>query len=77
MTQFKRQYTYNHKDNTGYAPCDILVQYYESEEFRGVILRKDDFEELAPWKLCTLLQAAYDAGRDDAMRDLRIMIGVK
>lgn len=75
---YKRTYTFNHKEHSGYGePCNILVQYYESEEFKAVALRADDLKSFDAWHLCRALQSAYDAGREDAMRDLRMLIGVQ
>jgi len=75
---YKRTYTFNHKEHNGYdTPCNILVQYYESEEFKAVAVRAEDFERFDAWRMCQVLQNAYDAGREDAMRDLRMLIGVQ
>jgi hypothetical protein len=74
---YKRTYTFNRDNSNGYEPTDILVQYYESEQFRAVALRKDDWLNYNAWDMCSLLQRAYDAGREDQLRDIRMMLGVE
>jgi hypothetical protein len=74
---YKRTYTFNRDENNGYSSCDILVQYYDSEQFKAVAIRKEDMENMDAWRMCNALQRAYDAGREDAMRDLRMLIGVQ
>lgn len=71
---YKRTYTYNSTENNGYDPCDILLQHYPEEIWRTIVLSKEDFENLQPWKFCSLLNDAYEQGRKDAMKDLRTMI---
>ena len=71
---YKRTYTFNSENNSGYEPCDILLQHYPGETWRTIVLSKEDFETLRPWQLCSLLNNAYEAGRKDAMADLRTMI---
>lgn len=61
----------------GFEPTDILVQHYNDPGMRTTLLRKDEFENLKPWELCSLLNEAYNSGRKDAMEDLRRFIGVK
>lgn len=58
-----------------YEDTDILVQYYNDEKFRTVLLSKQEFATLQPWKMCSLLNSAYDRGYDEAMADLRRLIG--
>ena len=75
---YKRTYTFNRETYTGYGtPCNILVQLYEDENFKAVALRAEDFERFDAWRMCEALQHAYDSGREDAMRDLRMMMGIK
>ena len=58
----------------GYDSCDILLDHgYGSADFRTYVIRKED---LKPWQIVSALNAAYEAGREDAMRDLRNFIGV-
>lgn len=74
---YKRTYTFDREKSTGYGePCNILVQYYESEQFRTVAMRAEDFERFDAWHMCQVLQNAYDAGREDQLRDIRMMLGV-
>lgn len=61
----------------GFEPTDILVQHYNDPGFRTMLLNKEEFMHLSPWKLCVLLNNAYDSGRNDAMEDLRTFIGIK
>lgn len=63
-------YVYN---GDGHNPGDILVQYYEDDKWRTIVIRED---ELVPWKIANALNSAYEAGKKDAMRNLRMMIGV-
>jgi hypothetical protein len=62
------------EDDDGYEPCDILLDHGLSDpSFRTYVIRKDD---LKPWQICTALNDAYKAGREEAFRDLRNFIGV-
>jgi hypothetical protein len=72
-----RTYTFDRTQNSGNEPCNILIQLYENENFRAVAIRKEDLESFDAWRLCQALQNAYEAGRKDAMSDLRNLIGVK
>lgn len=70
----KRFYCIRETDN-GYEPCDILLDHgLNSPDFRTYVIRKEDFK---PWQVVDALNSAYQAGRDDAMRSLRQLIGVK
>lgn len=60
----------------GFEPTDILVQHYNDPGMRTMLLRKDEFENLKPWELCSILNEVYESGRKDAMEDLRRFIGV-
>jgi hypothetical protein len=64
-------YTYN---GDGYNPADILLQHYEDDKWRTIVISEDD---LKPWKIAEALNNAYEAGKKDAMRNLRMMIGVE
>jgi hypothetical protein len=71
MTRF---YCIRETDN-GYEPCDILLDHgLKDPSFRTYIIRKED---LKPWQICTALNDAYKAGREEAFRDLRNFIGVE
>lgn len=70
----KHFYTINYDKNNGYDPCDILLQHYDDEEWRTIVIRA---EELKPWKICDALNNAYEAGKKDAMRNLRYMMGIE
>lgn len=73
-----RTYTFNREKYNGYGePCNILIQLYDNEDFRAVALRKEDFERFDAWRMCEALQNAYDAGKKDAMSNLRELIGAK
>ena len=77
----KKTYVWR-KDETaeydgGFEPTDILVQHYNDEGFRTRLLDVEEFKHLTPWKLCSILNAAYESGRKDAMEDLRHFIGIK
>lgn len=74
---YKPYYCYNEKENSGSDPCDILLQLYPDDGFRTLVMRQEDFEHLKPWELCMLLNRAREAGREDAMRDVRDLLGVK
>jgi hypothetical protein len=61
--------------DSGYEPCDILLDHgLKDSSFRTYVIRKED---LKPWQICTALNDAYRAGREEAMRDLRNFIGVE
>jgi hypothetical protein len=69
-----RFYCIREEDN-GYEPCDILLDHgYGHKDFRTYVIRK---EELTPRQICSVLNDAYKIGREDAMRDLRNLIGVE
>lgn len=69
-----RHYCIRESDN-GYEPCDILLDHgLKSPDFRTYVIRKED---LKPWKVAHELNNAYNAGREEAFRDLRNFIGIK
>jgi len=71
MTRF---YCVRDTDNSS-APCDILMDHgLKNPEFRTYVIRKED---LYPWKIAHELNNAYQAGREDAMRDLRNLLGIR
>ena len=65
------------KDTDGWSPGDIVCQLYNDEAWRTVLLPKQDFETITPWKFCSLLNDAYERGRKEALEDLRSMMGIK
>jgi hypothetical protein len=68
-----RHYCIREGEN-GYDPCDILLDHgLGNSDFRTYVIREED---LKPWQICSALNSAYEAGREDAMRDLRNFIGV-
>jgi hypothetical protein len=70
----ERFYCFN-EENNGYEPCDILLDHgLKDSGFRTYVIRKED---LVPWQICSALNSAYKAGREDAMRDLRRFMGIK
>lgn len=78
----KKTYVWKKKEGEepgtgGFEPTAILVQHYNDEGFRTVLLSEDDFINLKPWELCSILNEVYASGRKDAMEDLRRFIGVE
>ena len=78
---YKRSYVWRDEaeenGSNGHQPCDILCQLYEDAGMMTVALSKQDFESLTPWLLCSLLNQVYKNGREDAMADLRNVLGIK
>lgn len=78
---YKRSYVWRDEQeengSNGHKPCDILCQHYNDETWATIVLSKQDFETLTPWLLCSLLNQVYKNGREDAMADLRRMMGVQ
>jgi hypothetical protein len=69
----RRLYCIRESDN-GHEPCDILLDHgLSSPDFRTYVIRKEDFK---PWQVVDALNSAYEAGRCDAMEDLRNFMGV-
>ena len=72
--QVSRHYCTREEDN-GSEPCDILLDHgLKDPSFRTYVIRKEDFK---PWQVVDALNSAYQAGRSDAMRDLRRFIGAE
>jgi hypothetical protein len=72
-----RSYTFNREKNTGYQPCDILVQLYGDPGFRALVVAKEDIEAgLRPWEICRLLNDAYAQGQKDAKEDIQTILGI-
>ena len=70
-----RYYCIREEDSShGSEPVDILLQHFKSDDFKTYVIRKEDW---AGWSICNALNNAYEAGRADAMRDLRNFIGVE
>jgi hypothetical protein len=68
-----KHYCIREEDN-GFEPCDILLDHgYGNPDFRTYVIRKED---LKPWQIVDALNQAYNAGREEAFRDLRNFIGV-
>ena len=77
-----RQYIWRVEDGqsmagSGFDPADILCELYGDSGMRTRVLDKDDLKGMAPWYLCSLLNEVYKAGREDAMADLRMVLGIK
>lgn len=72
-----REYCYNTELSNGHEPTAILLRHFKSDDFRTIVLSKEDFETLAPWKLCCLLQDAFEAGQADAKRQIRNVLGIE
>jgi hypothetical protein len=82
MSLNRKTYVWRKKESEdpyagGFEPTDILVQHYNDEGFRTILLDEEDFKRLAPWKLCSLLNDAYDSGYRDAKADIRNVLGIK
>ena len=71
---YKHYYTFNTEENNGYEPCDILLQHYNDDKWKTIVIRED---ELKPYQICNALNNAYEAGKKDAMRNLRYMMGIE
>jgi len=64
-------------DEEGYGsePCDILLDHgLKNPDFRTYVLRKENWSGRS---ICQVLNDAYEAGRAEAMRDLRRFIGAE
>jgi hypothetical protein len=72
-----RKYCYDEEAGTGVDACDILLHHFPGDDWRSLVLRKEDFKNLTPWKIVELLNRAYDLGRSDAQHDIRTVLGVK
>jgi hypothetical protein len=55
----------------------VLLEHYGDSGVRTRVLEADDLEKAEAWKIATLLNGAYEAGRTHAMEDLRRFIGIK
>ena len=79
---YKRQYIWRVEDGqsiagTGHEPADILCELYGDPGMRTRVMDKDELKGMAPWYLCSLLNEVYKSGREDAMADLRNVLGIK
>lgn len=61
----------------GWEATNILTQHWGDSDFRTILLSKEDFETLRPWKLVSLLSAAYERGRREYQEELRNFLGIK
>ena len=59
--------------------ADLLAESkkLQAEEIQEELISEEEFKTLAPWKLCALLNDAYESGYKDAKADIRDMLGVK
>lgn len=57
--------------------ANILLEHYGDKGFRTLVINAEEFGFLEKWKLCAMLNEAYQVGRRDAMEDLRNLIGLK
>ena len=55
----------------------VLLEHYGDKGVRTRVLEADDLVKVEAWKIATLLNAAYAAGRTHAMEELRHFIGIK
>jgi hypothetical protein len=79
---YKREYLWRVKEGettagTGFEPADILCQMYGDPGMRTRVINADELRGMPPWILCSLLNEVYKAGREDAMADLRTVLGIK
>jgi hypothetical protein len=80
MSLNRKTYVWRKKEGEivgGSEPADILVQHYNDEGFRTILLDEEDFKRLVPWKLCALLTDAYESGYKDAKADIRNVLEIK
>lgn len=71
---YERKYLY--RDGNGHQPSDILVELYGDSAWRLTVLQEEDIGNMVPWKICNALQNAYQAGREDAKKDIRLALGI-
>ncbi len=79
---YNRQYLWRVKEGettagSGFEPADILCQLYNDPGMRTRVMDASDLKGMQPWVLCSLLNEVYKAGREDAMSDLRQVLGIK
>jgi hypothetical protein len=55
----------------------ILLQHYGDDKIRTRVLEADEICGADHWRLASLLNSAYEAGRTHAMEELRNLIGIK
>lgn len=55
----------------------VLLQHYGDPGVRTRVLESEDLANAEAWKIASLLNSAYEAGRTHAMEDLRRLIGIK
>jgi hypothetical protein len=79
MAKRQTEYTYNIEESKhGYDPCDIKTALYGDPTWKTTLVPKDEVERgLPPWKICSLLNSAYERGRKEAFEDLRRLIGAE
>jgi len=82
MTGYTRRYLWRVPEDqttasTGFEPADILCEMYGDAGMRTRVVNADELKGFPPWELCDLMNQAYRNGREDAMADLRRVLGVK
>ena len=55
----------------------VLLQHYGEPGVRTRVLEADELVKMDAWKVASLLNSAYEAGRTHAMEELRNFIGIK
>lgn len=55
----------------------VLLQHYGNPGVRTRVLESDELTNAEAWKIASLLNSAYEAGRTHAMEELRRFIGIK
>lgn len=64
-------------NNQGHDPCNILQEHWQGSGMKTILLSKDDFENLSPWQLVSLLNKAYACGRREYQASFRNFIGIE
>lgn len=55
----------------------VLLQHYGDPGVRTRVLESEELANAEAWKIASLLNSAYEAGRTHAMEELRRFIGIK
>lgn len=54
----------------------VLLQHYGDKGVRTRVYEADELKRIEAWEIASRLNAAYEAGRNHAMEELRRFIGV-
>ena len=55
----------------------VLLEHFGDKGVRTRVYEADEIENIRAWDIASKLNAAYEAGRNHAMEDLRRFIGIK